>query len=278
MTPAQFILLSMKGSIILSVLALGLEASLKDVTGLLRKPQRLLRALIPIYVIMPLVAGILIFLFSHIHPAVKIALFALSVSPIPPLLPKKQLKTGATESYVIGLLVAISLLAIAVVPLLVELFEIAFQREAGISPFMVAKIVWTVILVPLAVGIGIRYALPRLSEKVAKLLLSIASIFLLLGVLFILFKTMPQIFSLVNNGTILAIIIGLAAGHSFGGPNPDDRTALALSTISRHPGVALAIASVNFPEQKLSLAAIILYLLINAVVTLPYLRLVRVRK
>ncbi len=36
----------------------------------------------------------------------------------------------------------------------------------------------------------------------------------------------------------------------FGGPTPDDRTALALATASRHPGVALAIAGANVADQK----------------------------
>jgi BASS family bile acid:Na+ symporter len=37
--------------------------------------------------------------------------------------------------------------------------------------------------------------------------------------------------------------IGLAIGHWLGGPNPDDRTVLALSTASRHPAIALAAAT-----------------------------------
>ena len=163
MSPAQIVIFSIKGSIFASVFALGLEASIRDLTGLLRKPQQLIKAIVPIYIVMPLLAGLIIFFFGQLHPAVKIALFALSVSPIPPLLPKKQLKAGATESYVIGLLVAMSLLAIAVVPLLIELFEIAFQQPAGLEPAIVANIVLTVILLPLVLGLGARYILLKLS-------------------------------------------------------------------------------------------------------------------
>jgi BASS family bile acid:Na+ symporter len=276
MNPTQLILLSMKVSVILSVFALGLEASLSDVTYLLRNLRQLVRALMPMYLVMPLVAGIMVSVFSNIHPAAKIALVALSVSPIPPLLPKKLMKAGGTESYSIGLMVAISLLAIAFVPLAIELFEIAFKRPAGISPAVVAEIVLTMILVPLAIGIAIRYLLPALAEQIVKPLSVSASVLLLVGTLFILFNTMPAIISLFQNGTVVAIIIfiliGLGAGHSFGGPNPNDRTVLALSTVSRHPGMAIAIAHTNFPEQKLAFAAIALYLLANTVVTVLYLK------
>ena len=56
----------------------------------------------------------------------------------------------------------------------------------------------------------------------------------------------PAIVSLVGNGTVLVIAAvvaaGLAAGHWLGGPDPDDRTALAIASSMRHPGVAMAIA------------------------------------
>jgi BASS family bile acid:Na+ symporter len=281
MSPAQLVVLSIKASIFLTVFALGLEASLRDLTGLLRQPQQLARAFVSIYVIMPLVAGILIYLFRDVNPAIKIAIFALSVSPIPPLLPKKQLKAGATQSYVIGLLFAISLLSIAVVPLLIEIFEIAFQRSVGIAPAVVAKIVLTLILLPLVLGLAARYVLLRVVkeetvQKAKGILSAVATILLVIGVLAILVKSLPAIASLIGNGTVIVafvfIVVGLAVGYFLGGPDPDDRNALAVSTVSRHPGIALAIANVNFPEQKLSLAAIALYLLLNTFITLIYLK------
>lgn len=276
MNSIQLILLSMKVSVILSVFALGLEASLQDVTYLFRHPRKLVVALLPIYIVIPMVAAILISIFTNIHPAAKIALFALSVSPTPPLLPKKQLKAGGTKSYIFGLLVAVSLLAIVVVPLLIEVFERAFKIPAAIPHAVVAQIILTVVLVPLALGIAIRYALPSLAERIGKFLSLIASLFLLIGVLLILFHSIPAMVSLIGNGTIIAIIIfvliGLGVGHVFGRSDPDNRTALALSTVSRHPGIAITIANINFPEQKLTFAAILLYLLINAVVAIPYLK------
>jgi BASS family bile acid:Na+ symporter len=46
---------------------------------------------------------------------------------------------------------------------------------------------------------------------------------------------------------------------------------LALSTTTRHPAIAVAIAQSNFPDQKLVPAAILLYLLVSAVAAVPYL-------
>ncbi len=44
----------------------------------------------------------------------------------------------------------------------------------------------------------------------------------------------------------------------------------ALATAARHPGVAIAIASANFPDQKLAPAAILLYLVLSAILSFPY--------
>jgi bile acid:Na+ symporter, BASS family len=47
---------------------------------------------------------------------------------------------------------------------------------------------------------------------------------------------------------------------------------LALATSSRHPGVALAIASTNFPDQKLVLPAVFLFMIAGAILSIPYVK------
>ena len=46
---------------------------------------------------------------------------------------------------------------------------------------------------------------------------------------------------------------------------------LALATASRHPGVALAIATANFPQETRVMGVILLYLLISVIVEVAYL-------
>src|SRR5215831_6598412 len=98
---ALFILL-IKISVALNVFALGLTATGSDVVYLFRRPGKLLRSLLSMYVVMPAVAVTLALTFN-LHPAVKIALGVLAVSPTPPLLPRKALKAGGRENYAVGL-------------------------------------------------------------------------------------------------------------------------------------------------------------------------------
>jgi BASS family bile acid:Na+ symporter len=67
-------------------------------------------------VILPLVAIGLVTAFE-LRPAVKIALVALSVSPVPPILPNKAMRAGGQANYTIGLLTAMALVSMVAVPM-----------------------------------------------------------------------------------------------------------------------------------------------------------------
>lgn len=271
---ATLIPLALKASIVLAVFGLGLTASPRDVTCLLRSPERLARSLLSMYVAMPLVAAVIAAAFD-LHPAVEIALLTLAVAPVPPLLPRKAMKAGGQASYAIGLLVAAAVLAIVFTPLAVALLGRAFGVPARMPPAAIARLVLLTVLAPLAAGLLARRGAPALAERAAKPITLAATAMLVASALPIFFTAWPAIESLVGNGTLIAIatfvLVGLGVGHLLGGPDHDDRTVQALSTASRHPGIALAIASANFPEQKLVPAAILLYLIVSAVASLPYL-------
>jgi BASS family bile acid:Na+ symporter len=71
----------------------------------------------------------------------------------------------------------------------------------------------------------------------------------------------------------IAVFIGssLAIGHLLGGPERETSLVLGMSCACRHPAIAFAIASANFPDQRFG-GAIILYLLLSLVIGVPYVR------
>jgi BASS family bile acid:Na+ symporter len=269
----QLIKLIITASILLLVFALGLRATVEDVTYLFRRPARFLRGFLAMGVIVPAVAAGLAALFD-LYRAVEIALVALALSPVPPILPSKQFKLGGRSRYVFGLLVAASLTAIVVVPLALEVLGWLFRREVHVGAAVVARIVGVTVLLPMAAGLAVQRMAPRVAERIAPLAARVGNLLLLAGLVPILIAMGPAVWSLIGNGTVLAIaavvVAGLLAGHWLGGPDPDDRTALAIASSMRHPGVALAIARVNFPDEKLVPAAVLLFILVNLIVTLPY--------
>ncbi len=81
-------------------------------------------------------------------------------------------------------------------------------------------------------------------------------------------------FNLIGNYSVVAIVVvalvGLLVGHLLGGPDAEHRTVLALSTATRHPGMAVAIAHAVAPADKTLPAAVLFAFLISFIVTIPY--------
>jgi len=275
MNTASVIVAIVKASIALLVFGLGLHGTPRDATYLFRRPNLLARALLSMSVVMPLTAFLLTILF-RLHPAVKVALITLAMSPVPPFLPGRAMKAGGQSAYTIGLLTATSLLSIAIVPFTVWVFSALFRVPFTVSSVEIARVVTGSVLIPLLIGMIVRHFVPATAERAARLVTLLALGVLVAGLIPILFSAWPAIETLLGNGTVLAIVamtlVGLGVGHFIGGPDRDHRTVLALSSAARHPGVALAIASANFPGDKLVPAAILLALIITSLVSAPYVK------
>lgn len=275
MTPDQALKLLLIVSIFLNVFALALRARAADVLFLFREWRLGLRAFVAMFLVVPAVAVAIALLFE-LKPAVEVALIALALAPVPPLLPRKQIKAGGTASYVTGLLVGASLASVVVAPVGLHLIGRVFGAEAAIAPAKIAITLGLTIGAPLALGLFVARLLGDRAGGVANVVAKLAGILLLLGVLALLVVLAPAIWEVIGDGTLLAllalIVAGLVAGYYLAGRVPGHRTALSLAAAARHPGVALAIVAVNFPEAKLAAAAIVLAALLNAVVSLPLLR------
>jgi BASS family bile acid:Na+ symporter len=270
--------IALKTSIFLSVVSLGLGARARDVGSLVHDPWRFVRSMAAMTVIMPAVA-VALAIALDLEPAVKIALVALSVSPVPPLWPKRSIKAGGRASFTLGLLVATAGVSVAIIPLAMEVFERVFAVPLRMSADDVARTMLITVLLPLFLGVTVRQLVPRLADDTARPLGLVAMAILVAGAAPILIVLWPAAASLVGDGTLLAmvvfVLIALATGHLLGGPPREDRSVLALACASRHPAIAIAIAQANFPDAPLVPGAVLLYLLTSGIVSAPYLRLMR---
>ena len=275
MSTTELVVLGVKISIIITVLGLGLSTARGDATSVFRDPPQLVRSLLAMQVIVPL-AAILIARTFDLDPPVKIALVALSVSPVPPIWPKRTVHAGGEQAYTIGLLFASAVLSILIIPSAVELMKNVFSIPLRTSPAAVGNLAFLTVLAPLFVGIEIRRLWTGFAHRWASTVVKAGFVLLALCTVPLLLKTLPGMIALIGNGTLLTMIVyvlvGLGAGHVLASPVPQERTVLALACATRHPAIALAIATENFPNEKLVLAAILLYLLVSVVVSVPYLK------
>jgi BASS family bile acid:Na+ symporter len=280
MSLADLLPILIQVSIFLTVLGFGLGATWEDVTYLFRRPSLLFRSLLSIYVILPVVVIILISIFQ-LKPPIESALVILAISPIPPFIPGKQLKLGGRASYIYGLLVAASVLSVIFVPLGILIIGAIFSTNLSIPLGKIISVILITVLVPLGLGVLIRSFASALADKAAPIISKIAMILLVVALIPVLIAMGSAMISLVGDGTLLAIsvvvIIGIVVGHLLGGPEPGDRTALAIATSSRHPAVAIGMWAANMGSnpanagsEKLVPVAIVMYLLLNLIVSIPY--------
>ena len=273
MSLAELVVLAIKISIFAIVFAIGMTARPGDLMCVMRTPARFARSLLSMVVVMPLLAVLLVTVFDLPRP-VGVMLIALSLAPVPPILPGKQAKAGGDAVYAIGLLATVALVAIIGIPLELELIELTFGMTLGIPPGRVAGLIATSILAPLLAGAAVARFAPKLASRLGPLFSKTGGLLLLAGTAAILVTQWRAMAELVGDGTLLAmttfVVVGLAVGHLLGGPDPNDRTVLALATASRHPGIALLIAQINYPQETALAAAVLIFLVTNAVLTAPY--------
>ncbi len=269
--------LMLTASIILLLFSLSLRAKFADLGYLITHWKLGVGAIIALFVIVPAAAIVLAGMFD-IDPAVKIAIVAIAFSPIPPVLPGKQLKAGGHACYVTGLLLLATLASIVIAPFGVSFAARLLDAEAHITPMSVAMPLIISILIPLFLGLlGARILGPRIIDTIVPIFSKLGSLLLAVAMIGLVIVLIPGIGRLIGQGTlvvlIVVIVVGLASGYLLGGTDRGDRTALALAAASRHPGVAVAIATHSFPDAKLAPAAIIMSLILSTIISLPLLRL-----
>jgi len=261
----------LKGSIAVLVFAIGLQSTRGELVYLWRRPRLLLRAVLAMYVLVPLVALALALLLP-VPPGIQAAVVVVAISAGAPLVPRKLMPLH-NDAYVLSLIATSSLLAIVTVPAWLAGLGAVFGIELSIGAGDVARVLAVNFALPIALGMGVRAALPRLAARVANLLMAIGGLSLTLGGFVLLATGLPLLAEASWLGLlVLATLTGaaLAVGHVMGGPVEEDRTALAIASATRHVGVAVLVAAA-LPGVRPAVL-VFAYLVASTVASIPYVR------
>jgi len=259
-------------SIFLGVLAVGMRVAPADLRYLWDRPARLFRSLLAMIVVAPIVAVLACKMFS-LHPAVMVALVTLAIAPVGALFSQAMLPLVAPGqfAYARGLFFASIVLSVVLTPLAVELIQAIFGGDVHVDPLTVAKVVLGSVLLPLGIGFAIAQWWPA-AKRWNSAIQTVSSVVLAMCSVALLAVVWSHLGAVIREGTLPAIVIivlmGLAVGHFLGGPGEDDRTVLAFATVSRHPGVAMAVASLT--DQPLAPIGVLLAVIVGEIAVLPY--------
>ena len=276
MDSAAIVKLILIGGVVLIVVSIGLRARPVDALLLIRNPALGARAMTAMFVIVPAFV-VLMTLVLPLDRPIRAALLALAMSPMPPILSGKEIKAGGDADYAIGLQVLATAVSIIVVPVMMLLLGAIFGQALTFDPIGMATTLAITVGVPLAIGLGVGQLLGDQRMLLATWAGRLGMAALGVGTLIILYVSAPNMGALIGSGVLWAAaamtFVGLAAGHLLGGPGLGNRGALAVASAARHPGVAIALAAGAFPDDKTAIVGVVLlYLLANAVVTIPYMK------
>lgn len=275
MTAADLLSVLTKVSIVLIVFSTGMSGERGSLGMLLRQPALLLRSLLSMLVLAPLLA-VALAVTLELPRAVKIAIVMMAVSPVPPFLPKKAIKAGGSQSYIISLLAMSAIVAIFTAPISLQLMDDVFGLSMNIPSLEIAKPLLVSVLIPLAAGLIVARVAPKVSANWARIVAGAGSILLVAVVLPQLVSLAPALRELVGDGTLLATaafaLCTLFIGHMLGGPAEENRSVLALCTATRHPFIAITLIQANFATEKLAVPAVFMALIVTSIASVPYVR------
>jgi len=149
--------LALQASLFLLALAVGLDSGIDDALHVLRRPRLLLRAL---PALLALQAAALLLAVPLLALAATLALVLMAASPLPAMMPAREIRCGGHKARVHGLLAAAGALAVVTLPLAAALLGTVPGRYAEPLPLAAAGGVVMSVLVPLAAGMAIRVVAP----------------------------------------------------------------------------------------------------------------------
>lgn len=184
---AQVVLLALQLSIVGSVFAIGLGTDQGDLVSLFRRPWLLIRSFFAISVVMLVVAVALVRVMELPH-VVAVAVVAMSLAPMPPILPRSMIKAGGSASFARGLLPVTGLISLLWIPLVLKSLGPVFGLDLGLSVGAIFKMIVITILAPLVVGALVARMFPAFARKIQQPVNLTATVVLVVALVTVLFR------------------------------------------------------------------------------------------
>lgn len=211
----------------------------------------MVKSVLAVDILVPAVFLLILLIIRPPRP-VSVGLAILAASPAAPFAFWKVHRAGGHLAYAASLQFVLAVLVPLTAPLVLLFFSRALGVSAGVHPSDVALQVFAAQLLPIGLGI---FAGAR-SKRVIRLgtpLIKAATLILILLLLVILLY-MHEAFLELGARSYAAVVLSaagaVAVGHIMSPKEPGMRTALAVETAMRNPGLALLIATLNFPQAR----------------------------
>lgn len=236
-----------------------------------QRPGLMARALFSVLIAVPAIA-LMVTRALDLPRAAQIGVVLMSISPGAPVALRRSLSAGGHQAFAPSLQISVVMLAVLSMPLSIALLNHVYAGQASITAWQVARQVFIVQLLPLGLGMALRHVHAGLAQWLESRVGRIGT-FMLLGVVALILIDVWEV--TINAGlrgaaaVVLTTAGALAVGHLLGGPEPATRTAVAIISAARNPGLALLVATLNRAPPEVQ-ATVLAYLIISVFSIVPY--------
>jgi len=236
-----------------------------------QRPGLMLKGVFSVLVAVPALAWVVARVLD-LPRAADIGIVLMALSPGAPVALRRSLSAGGHQSFAPALQIAVTVLAVVSMPLSIAALNEYYGGRAIIAPQEVARQVFIAQLLPLSLGMLARRLLPAQTAWLEPKLRRAGGVLLVVLLALALIDIWEVVLGAGLRVTIAIVIVttlALAVGHLLGGPDRGTRTATAISSAARNPGLALLVATLNAAPPAIT-AAVLAYFVIAAITIVPY--------
>lgn len=255
---------------------LGLAIVLGEFRGALRSPGLVVRALFAVLVVVPVLAILVVHGLDLPRP-VQVGIVLMAISPGAPMALRRSIGAGGDRAFAPALQIMVSLLAVVSMPLSIAALAAQYAGDATVAPQDVALQVLKAQLLPLGLGMLVRRFAPGVAARAEPRLGQLSGVLLVVLLLLVLVDVTPVLVGAswrVVAAVVLVTLLAVGAGQVLGGPAAPTRTAVAICSAARNPGLALLVTTQNAASQT-TIATVLVYLGVSALTLVPYIVFIR---
>lgn len=254
--------------VVVNMLALGMQLTLREVVTPLRNVALTTKALIANFVLVPLTAYALVRALRLEH-GFALGLILMACSAGDPFVTKLSQSAKGDMAYSLAVMAMLSIVTVVYMPIFVPLL----LPGVKVDPVEIAKPLIVLIILPLIIGLIVRAKAQPLAERWAPPLDKLASLLIYAAVILFAGVHWRDIAAVIGKHDILAAIVLVASagvfGYVLGGPNQLHRGDLAVNTAWRGVSAGIAVGIKNFPAEHNVFTMAIIIVLVSAAILMP---------
>jgi BASS family bile acid:Na+ symporter len=245
--------------VVSSMLSMGLNLTISQITDPLKNGRMVILALAANFLLVPAFAYIITIILP-LNGSISIGLILLSTAAGAPFLPKLVEVAKGDLAFSVGLMVLLMVVTIIYLPLVLPLLLSGVE----VNPWDIAQSLIIMMMIPLGVGLLIRARYEETAGNLQPIFAMAANLGIIVLMVLGLVLNFSSMIALVGTLGILAaiifLVVALAIGYLLGGSTPGMKSVMGLGTAQRNISAALVVAAQNFDSD------VITYLMVVAII------------